>query len=96
MYGNVKLLTVNVWKVFQNMFEECGFEIYEGCETVIECVQTEQQKEAENQRLTVAKLTERIHDRYWRVEEMGNVIRIEAFISMLKISLNLIISQFDA
>jgi len=78
------------------MFEESGFEIYKSHEIVIEFIQMEQQKEAENQRLTVAKLTERIHDRYWRVEEMGNVIRIEAFISMLKISLNLIISQFDA
>ena len=54
----------------------------------------EQQKKAENRRLTVAELTERVRDRYWRVEEMGDVMRTEAFISMLKTSLNPIISQF--
>ena len=96
MYGNLKLLTTNVWRMFQGMFEESGFEIYETRETVIEFMPTEQQKEAKNRRLTVAELTERVRDRYWRVEEMGDVIRTEAFISMLETSLNPIISQFDA
>jgi hypothetical protein len=96
MYGNLKLLTTNVWRMFQGMFEESGFEIYETRETVIEFMPTEQQKEAENRRLTVAELTERVRDRYWRVEEMGDVMRTEAFISMLETSLNPIISQFDA
>ena len=73
------------------MFEESGFEIYESCETTIEFMPTEQQKKAENQRLTVAELTERVSDRYWRVEEMGDVMRTEAFISMLETSLNPII-----
>ena len=57
-------------------------------------MQTEQQKEAENRRLTVAELTERVRDRYWRVEETGDVGRTEAFISMLETSINPIISQF--
>jgi hypothetical protein len=96
MYGNLKLLTTNVWRMFQGMFEESGFEIYESRETVIEFIPTEQQKEAENRRLTVAELTERVRDRYWRVEEMDNVMRTEAFISMLETSLNPIILQFDA
>jgi len=51
--------------MFQEMFEESGFEIYESCETVIVFMQTEQQKEAENRRLTVAELTERVHDSYY-------------------------------
>ena len=96
MYENLKLLTTNVWRMFQGMFEESGFEIYETRKTVIEFMPTEQQKEAENRRLTVAELTERVRDRYWRVEEMGDVMRTEAFISMLETSLNPIISQFDA
>ena len=58
-------------------------------------MQTEQQKEAECRRLTVAELTERVRDRYWRVEELGNVERTEAFVSMLETSINPIISQFD-
>ena len=62
-YGN-KLLTADVWRMFQEMFEESGFEVYESRESFIEYVQVEQQKEAEHRRLTVAKLTERVHDRY--------------------------------
>ena len=43
----------------------------------------------------MAELTERVCNRYWRVEEMGNVKRMEAFVSMLETSINPIISQFD-
>jgi len=96
MYGNTKLLTTDVWKRFQEMFEESGFEIYESRELVIEFAQTEQQKEAEKRRLTVTEITERVHDKYWRIEETGDVNRTEAFISMLETSINPIISQFDS
>jgi hypothetical protein len=78
------------------MFEESGFKIYESRESVITFVQTEQQKEVENRRLTVAELIKRIRDRYWRVEEMGDAKRTEAFISMLETSINPIISQFES
>ena len=44
----------------------------------------------------MAELTERVRDKYWRVEEMGDVKRTETFISMLETSINPIISQFDA
>ena len=84
----------DVWRMFQEMFEEGGFKIYESHKTIIEFILMEQQKKAENWRLTVAELTERVHDKYWRVEEMGDAMRIETFISMLETSLNLIISQF--
>ena len=94
IYGNSKLLTADVWKIFQGMFEESGFEVYENRELVIEFVQSEQQKEVENRRLVVAELTERVRDKYWRVEEMGDVKRTETFISMLETSINPIISQF--
>jgi len=43
----------------------------------------------------VVELTERIRDRYWSVEEIGDVDRTEAFISLLEASLNPIISNFD-
>ncbi|CAB4383384.1 unnamed protein product [Rhizophagus irregularis] len=95
MYGNTKLLTADVWKMFQEMFEESSFEVYESHESVITFVQTEKQKDIENRRLTVAELTERVRDRYWRVEEMGDVRRTEAYISMLESSINPIISQFE-
>jgi hypothetical protein len=95
MYGDMKLLTADTWRMFQGMFEENGFEVYESRELMIEFVQTEQQKDAENRRLTVAELTERVRDRYWRVEEMGDIGRTETFVSMLEASLNPIISQFN-
>ncbi len=43
----------------------------------------------------MAELTERIRDRYWSVEEMGDVERTENFISMLETSLNSVILQFN-
>ncbi|PKC03132.1 hypothetical protein RhiirA5_503625 [Rhizophagus irregularis] len=69
MYGDVKLLTTDVWRMFQKIFEESGFEVYEHRELVIEFVQTEQQKKAKSRKLTVFELTERVCDRYWSVEE---------------------------
>ncbi|CAB4432297.1 unnamed protein product [Rhizophagus irregularis] len=95
IYGSTKLLTVDVWKAFQGMFEECGYEIYENRESVIEFVQTKQLKEAEDRRLTVVELTERIRDKYWSVEERGDTEKTETFISMLEASLNPVISNFD-
>jgi hypothetical protein len=94
LYGN-KLLTADVWRTFQEIFEESGFEVYESRESFIECVRTEKQKGAEHRRLTVAELTERVRDRYYSVEETGDVERIENFVSMLEASLNPIILQFD-
>ena len=78
--------------MFREIFEESGFEVYESRESFIEYVQIEQQERAENRRLAVAELTERIRDRYWSVEEMGDVDRTQSFISMLQDSVN---SQFD-
>ena len=95
MYGDMKLLTTDTWRMFQGMFEENGFEVYESRESMIEFVQTEQQKDAENRRLTVAELTERVRDRYCRVEELDDIGRTETFVSMLEASLNPIISQFN-
>ncbi len=95
MYGNMKLLTADVWEMFQRIFEESGYEVYESRESVIEFVQMEQQKKIENRKLTVTELTKRICDRYWSVEEMGDVERTENFISMLETSLNSVILQFN-
>jgi hypothetical protein len=36
MYGNMKLLTTDVWRMFQKIFEKSGFEVYEHRELVIE------------------------------------------------------------
>jgi len=94
MYGN-KLLTPDVWQMFCKIFEESGFEVYESRELFIEYVQTEQQKSAEDRRIAVSELTERMRDRYYRVEETSNAKWTQSFISMLEASVNLIISHFD-
>src|SRR5438046_1960769 len=94
MYGN-KLLTTDVWQMFQATFEESGFEVYESRVSFIEYVQTEQQKSTENRRIAVGELNERIHDRYWRVEEMGDAEKAQSFISMLEACVDPIISRFD-
>ncbi|PKK57547.1 hypothetical protein RhiirC2_791118 [Rhizophagus irregularis] len=83
MYGN-KLLTTDVWQIFCKIFEESGFEVYESQESFIKYVQTEQQKNAENQKIAVGELTERMYNRYWHVEEMGDVEKMQSFISMLE------------
>ncbi|POG70593.1 hypothetical protein GLOIN_2v1775727 [Rhizophagus irregularis DAOM 181602=DAOM 197198] len=92
--GN-KLLTSDVWQMFREIFEESGFEVYESRESFIEYVQTEQQKRAEDRRIAVGELTERMRDRYWRVEETGDAERTQSFISMLEATVNPIISRFD-
>ncbi|PKY47195.1 hypothetical protein RhiirA4_421207 [Rhizophagus irregularis] len=83
MYGTMKLLISDVWKKFQQMFEESGFEIYIHCELVDLEVpvfkMTEAEKAMENRWLAVSELTERIRDIYWRVKK-----KTGAFISKLK------------
>ena len=44
MYGSVELLTGQIWEIFQRMFKESGFEIYESRELVI-VKQTENRKQ---------------------------------------------------
>ena len=94
MHGSADLLTDEVWTMFQRMFEESGFEIYERRELVI-VEQTKQQKEAEKRKITVNELTERIRDGYWRVEERGDVSRTESYVNILETSLDSIIIQFS-
>ena len=81
--------------MFQKMFEKSSYEIYKGCESVIEFAQTKQQREAKNQRLTIVEWIERICDRYWNIEEKGDIEKMEAFILILETSLNPIISNFN-
>ncbi|RIA87708.1 hypothetical protein C1645_827431 [Glomus cerebriforme] len=89
------LLVEEAYAVIERIEKEYSYEIYEGRKTIIEFVQTKKRKEAEDQRLSVVKLTERIHDKYWNVKELGNVKNTESFISMLEASINPIISKFD-
>jgi len=85
MYGSKKLLIVDAWEQFQQMFEESRFEIYEHRELVeVEISEkTEAKRATENRRQTVNELMERTRDVYWRVEEKGNAKKTVEFISEL-------------
>jgi len=74
------------------MFEENGFEVYEGRELVMVDAyeQTEEEKEEENRRLALNELTERLRNEYYRVEEKGEA---KAFIKKLEASLDPIIND---
>ena len=63
--------------------------MYEYRELIIveESERTEEKEKAENQRLAMCELTERLRDKYWRVEE-SNAGQAEAFITNLEASLN--------
>lgn len=91
-YGATRLLTANAWRIFQEMFEENGFEVYEGRELVMVDAyeQTEEEKEEENRRLALNELTERLRNKYYRVEEKGEA---KAFIKKLEASLDPIIND---
>ena len=89
MYGSTKLLTDDIWRTFQNMFEESGFEIYEQREQITILVsRTEEQRRTDSRRLTVNELMERVRDMYWRVEESGSAEQVDSFIENLERSLN--------
>ena len=97
MYGATKLLTADAWKMFQEMFEESGFEVYECRELVFveEPEQTEEEKRAEKRRLFVNELMERLRNNYFSVEERGGAGQVEAFIEKLETSLDPFINNFD-
>ena len=71
IYGTTRLLTANAWRTFQEVFEESGFEVYEGRELVMADVseQTEEEKRAENRRLAVNELTERLRHKYYGLKK---------------------------
>lgn len=86
MYGTTKLLTTNVWRNFQQMFQECGFEVYTHREIVeIDAPErTEAERASDNRRLAVNELMERTRDVYWKIEGNGNENQTNAFIGDLR------------
>lgn len=96
-YGTTKLLTADTWRIFQDMFEESGFEVYECRQLVIveEFEQTEEEKRAGNRRLFVNELMERVRNKYFSMEERGSAGQVEAFIEKLEASLDPFINDFD-
>jgi hypothetical protein len=89
MYGITKLLTADAWQMFQEIFEESGFEIYQSRELVMveNSEQTEEERRAEKRRLGVYEIIEKLRDKYFQVEE-GSAGRAEAFVKKLEDSLN--------
>ncbi|CAG8530523.1 7486_t:CDS:2, partial [Cetraspora pellucida] len=90
IYGFRKLLTINTWKKFQQMFDENGLEIYKHRELVsLESFEKDEvNKAAENRKLTVNELMERTRNEYWRIEENGNEEEKVEFIQRLRFCLD--------
>ncbi|RIB21156.1 hypothetical protein C2G38_2034618 [Gigaspora rosea] len=86
IYGVTKLLTANVWKRFQLMFQDCGFEVYFHCEIVeLDALEkTEAEKASDNRRSAVNEFIERTRDVYWRIEKKGDEEQTNAFVRDLK------------
>jgi len=95
IYGPTKLLTTNSWRNFQLMFEESGFEVYFHNELIEVDIleQTKAEKAAENRRLTINELMEKVRDTYWRVEEKGNDEQTGQLIKELKSRLEPVINS---
>ncbi|RHZ59685.1 hypothetical protein Glove_362g19 [Diversispora epigaea] len=95
LYGPRKLLTIDVWNRFQQMFDESGFEIYEHRELVSFEIREidEINKAAENRKLTVSELMERTRNEYWNIEENGNEKKKSEFMERLKTCLDPILKK---
>jgi hypothetical protein len=92
IYDDTKLLTANAWKVFQDLFEENGFEVYESRGLVIiDASKQIEEKKTENRRLFINELSEKLRDKYYRAEEKGSA---ETFIEKLE-ALNSLINDLD-
>jgi len=86
-YGN-KLLTIEQWAKFQQLFAESGFEVYQTRELVeVQPVQAEE-READARHLAFNELLEQLRDRYWRVEDAGDAEQAAGVINLLATVLN--------
>ena len=88
MYGD-KLLTPERWLVFQQLFAENGFEVYQSRELVdVPPTQEEAEREAGLRHMQFNEMLERLRDQYWRVEEAGDEGQAAGFIEGLAAALN--------
>lgn len=94
-YGAVRLLTINAWIKYQQMFDETGFDIYTHRELIVieESAKTEAEKAAENRYLVVNELIKRMRDVYWRAEERSNPKQTCTFIRELNMHLEPILNN---
>ncbi|RHZ78348.1 hypothetical protein Glove_165g82 [Diversispora epigaea] len=95
IHGPRKLLTIDAWKQFQQTFDESGFEIYEHRELInFEILEkNENDRAAENRKLTVNELMERTRNEYWNIEENGDEKEKREFLERLKTCLDPILKK---
>ncbi|RHZ86839.1 hypothetical protein Glove_43g6 [Diversispora epigaea] len=95
IYGPRKLLTIDAWKQFQQTFDESGFEIYEHRELInFEILEkNENDRAAENRKLTVNELMKRTRNEYWNIEENGDEKEKREFLERLKTCLDPILKK---
>ncbi|CAG8800115.1 12083_t:CDS:2, partial [Dentiscutata erythropus] len=90
-----KLLTINIWKEFYEIFVKAGMVIYEDNKAIKVSipVQTLEKKEIKIRRLQIGEIIEKIHDKYNIAEKEGNASVITEFIKNLDMLLNQILNM---
>lgn len=82
--GRVDILTPEIWKNFQETFEENGLDVYQSRGLVeVPRQQVEIEKIAEKNRLTMNELFERARDQYYSLTDKGNTEEAEIFVERL-------------
>lgn len=88
VFGNQDqpLLTEDAWKTFRHLFEESGMEVYRSHELMEIPLQvmTQEEVKAEDQRLRVNELLERVRNTFWAKVEGGNEEGTDSFIESLE------------
>jgi len=82
--GDIDILTPEVWRSFQDTFEESGLKVYQS-RGLVEIPQphAETEKVAEKNRLTMNELFERARDQYYSLTNKGDMEEVAKFVKHL-------------
>ena len=82
--GDIDILTPEVWRSFQDTFEESGLEVYQS-RSLVEIPQphAETKKVAEKNRLMMNELFERARDQYYSLMDKGDMEEVAKFVERL-------------
>ena len=82
--SNINILMPEMWRGFQETFEENGLEVYQSRGLVdVAQYQVEVEKVAEKNRLSMNELFERARDQYYGLVDRGNMEEVAKFVERL-------------
>lgn len=84
--GDARILTPEVWRDFQQTFEENGMEVYQSRESirVLQPEPTVEEKNMETRRLAMNELFERARDHFYALEDGGLSEEAARFVERLR------------